>query len=191
MKLTLLAFAFVSVVSANSCDRYVHDVRKAHYQVFGLDFPYHYGVAQLQKESDCRDVISGDGIGSQGMAQITYRWWKKFLDSKGIDDIRSVRNQTLAQAYIMKNSKEQAFSKRMYSWYMVYNGGGGINTEIKKAREDLGIVDIKHHIAMKYCTRNKIIYGKTACEINYDYPVKIYEYAKRWKLFGDGGYKFW
>lgn len=191
----ILLFLFATLSQANICNKYVKDVRKAHFQVFGIDYPYWYGVAQLQKESGCRNVISNDGIGSQGLAQITYRWWKKFLSSKGIDEIISVRNQTLAQAYIMKNSKNQAYSSHLWVSYQIYNGGSLVNKEITRAREDLKLREIPHQIARLYCKRKDIVFSNgqviNACDINYNYPVKIYMYAQKWKIFNDSPYRFW
>lgn len=191
----ILLFLFVTLSVANRCDKYVKDVRLAHFQVFGIDYPYWYGVAQLQKESGCRNVISNDGVGSQGLAQITYRWWKNFLSSKGIDEIVSVRNQTLAQAYIMKNAKKQAFSSHLWVSHQIYNGGSLVNKEITKARQDLGIREVPHHIARKYCKRKNIKFNNgqviNACDINYNYSIKIYKYSKRWKMFSDYPYRFW
>ena len=91
----------------------------------------------------------------------------------------------------MQDAKNQAYSGKMFVWYMIYNGGNGINIEISKARKDLGIIEVPHDIARKYCSRNKLIYNKTACEINYEYPLKIYEYSKKYKIGDDGKYKFW
>lgn len=187
----ILLFQFATLWAGDRCNNYIKDVRKAHYKVFGLDFPYWYGIAQLKQESGCRDVISRDGIGSQGLAQITYRWWKPFLNKKGIDSISSVRNQTLAQAYIMAQSKKQAYSSHLWVAYQIYNGGNWVNKEITRARQDLGIREVPHYIAKKYCTRKKVYYGKTACEINYEYPEKIYKYAQKWKMGNDYPYKFW
>lgn len=190
----ILLFLCVTLL-ADRCDNYKRDVRKAHYYVFGVDFPYWYGIAQLKQESNCRDILSRDGIGSQGLAQITYRWWQKFLNEKGIKNIDSIKNQLLAQAYIMKNSKAQAYSSHMWVWYQVYNGGGLVNKEIKRARLDLGIREVPHEIARTYCNRKNITFsnGQTinACDINYEYSENIYKYAQKYKLFSDGKYIFW
>jgi hypothetical protein len=173
----------------------VQGVRKAHYKVFGLDYPYWYGVAQLKQESGCRDILSKDGIGSQGLAQITYRWWKPFLNSKGIANIGSVDNQLLSQAYIMQDAKKQAYSKNLWVAYQVYNGGGLVNKEISRARLDLDIIEVSHSIAYKYCKRKIITFNSgqkiDACLINYEYSQKIYEYSKQYKMGQDGSYTFW
>ena len=190
----ILLFLYVTASGAERCDSYVQDVRKAHYKVFGLDYPYWYGVAQLKKESNCREVISRDGIGSQGLAQITYRWWKPFLDKKGIYHLNRRSNQLLAQAYIMQDAKKQSYSSHMFSWYMIYNGGNWINKEMTKAREVLGIREVPHEVARKFCQRGNITFNNgqviSACDINYSYPEKIYKYGQKWKV-GNDNLIFW
>ncbi|WP_419767233.1 hypothetical protein [Arcobacter sp.] len=181
--------------SADRCNSYVQEVRRAHYKVFGLDYPYWYAVGQLRQESNCRDVISRDGVGSQGVAQITYRWWQGFLSKKGIDNISSIKNQLLAQAYIMKDAKKQAYSSHLWVAYQVYNGGSLVNKEITRARNELGIREIPHDIAKKYCKRKTITFNNgqkiNACDINYEYSEKVYKYGQKYKLFSDGKYIFW
>ena len=151
--LYILLFLFVtlSVAKADRCVNYVNDVRKAHYKVFGLDYPYWYGGGQLKQESGCRDIVSKDGIGSQGLPQITYRWWSKFLTSKGVYDIKSISNQTLAQAYIMQDAKNQAYSSHLWVSYQIYNGGGLVNKEITKARK-VGKYDLNNNLIQVFNT---------------------------------------
>lgn len=191
----ILLFLSATLWAADRCNSYTQDVRKAHYKVFGLDFPYWYGVGQLKQESGCRDILSKDGIGSQGLPQITYRWWKPFLTSKGITDIGSVGNQLLAQAYIMQDAKKQAYSSHLWVAYQVYNGGGLVNKEIKRAKEDLGILEVPHPIAYKYCNRKVITFNNgqkiDACFINYEYSEKIYKYSQQYKIGNDKPYNFW
>ena len=190
----ILSFLFVTL-SADRCQSYVQDVRKAHYKVFGLDYPYWYGVGQLKQESLCRDVISGDGVGSQGVAQITYRVWNKFLAKKGVHDIDSISNQLTAQALIMKNCKKQASSSHLWVAYQVYNGGPLVNKEIARARLDLGIREIPHCIAVNYCKRRTITFLNgakiNACDINYDYSIKVFEYGNKYKIINTDSYIYW
>ena len=192
--LYILLFLCVTA-SADRCNSYVQEARRAHYKVFGLDYPYWYAVGQLRQESNCRDVISRDGVGSQGVAQITYRWWQGFLSKKGINNISSIKNQLLAQAYIMQDAKIQAYSSHLWVAYQVYNGGSLVNKEITRARKDLNIREIPHDIAKEYGKRKPITFNNAqkinACDINYEYSEKVYEYGQKYKLFSDGDYKFW
>ena len=182
-------------LSAGRCKAYVQPVRVAHYAVFGVDYPYWYGVGQLQQESNCRNVISRDGVGSQGVAQITYRIWQKFLSKKGINDLQSVGNQTHAQAYIMKNCKQQAYSSHLWVAYQVYNGGSLVNKEITRARKALNIREVSHDQAREFCKRKIIHFNNgqsiSACDINYEYSQKVFKYGNKYKLFETAQYRFW
>jgi hypothetical protein len=170
-------------------------VRVAHYEVFGINFPYWFGVGQLKQESRCRNVISRDGVGSQGLAQITYRVWRKFLNSKGIADLRTTRHQLKAQAYIMQDAKKQAYSSHLWVAYQIYNGGGLVNKEIKRARVKCGIREVPHDVARAFCKRKLVYFDNgqsiNACDINYDYSEKVYKYGMAYKIFDIKGYKFW
>lgn len=191
----ILLFLYSTASAFDKCKEYKHEVRKSHYLVFGIDFPYWYAIGQNKQESNCMDVISKDGIGSRGIPQITYRLWEDYLSKNGIDNIDTIQNQLLAQAYIMQDAKKQAFSSHLWVAYQVYNGGGLVNKEIKKARNDLGIREVPHCIARRYCDRKVITFNNgqkiDACDINYEYSQKIYKYAQPYKLFSDGDYIFW
>ena len=192
MRLLLFILLFLSAIASeakdNRCERYVQDVRRFHYEVFGVDYPYWYGVGQLQQESNCRDIISNDGVGSQGVSQVTYKLWDKYLKSNGVYDLRSTSNQIKAQAYIMKSCKNQAVSNQLWIMYQVYNGGGLVNKEIKRAGS------INHDLARKECKRKVVRFSNgmsiDACEINYDYSVKIFSYGQKYKLSEDK-LKYW
>jgi len=194
LRLLFILLSFTLTLWAGRCHSYIHDVRKAHYEVFGLNFPYWYGVGQLQQESGCRNIISNDGVGSQGLPQITYRIWQKYLQKKGINEIKSLSNQFKAQAWIMKNSKAQAYSSHMWVWYQVYNGGGAVNKEISRARKIYGIREIPHSMAREFCKRKDVVFSSgqriNACDINYEYSEKVFKYGLKYKLF-DTDYKFW
>jgi hypothetical protein len=189
--LILWAVSLPSIAGASDrCQSYSQEVRKAHAYYFGIDFPWHYSVAQLQQESNCRDVISKDGIGSQGAAQITYRWWKKPLAKAGITEITSRRNHLRAQAYINFDAWGQNRYKRLWISYQIYNGGRLVLKEIKKAGFPCW------ELARKECNRKIITFSSgqkiDACDINYDYSKKIYEYSETYRMISDSDkFKFW
>jgi hypothetical protein len=195
---TLLAVSLFLLVTAcvpayagtiDRCRSYSQDVRTAHIYYFGLDFPWHYSVAQLQQESLCRDVISRDGIGSQGAAQITYRWWRKPLAKVGIDEISSRKGHLRAQAYINWDAWGQS-PRKLWVSYQIYNGGRLVLKEIKRA----GAVD--HTAARAECRRKIIRFNNgqeiSACDINYEYSERISRFAERYRLIEDPDrYQFW
>ena len=172
------------------CESYSQEVRKHHFFYFGIDYPWHYAVAQLQQESNCRSVVSKDGIGSQGLPQITYRWWKKHLDKAGITDIISVSNQLRAQAFINKDAWNQNKYKRLWISFQIYNGGRLVLKEIKRAGHPCWVS------ARQTCERKVITFNSgqriDACDINYDYSKKIFEYADNYRVVEDSEkFKYW
>lgn len=187
--LFILSFLFVTL-SADRCKSYVQDVRKAHYVVFGLNYPYQYGVAQLVQESGCRNILALDGVGSEGLPQITYRIWQKPLKDAGISGIKSIGNQLKAQAIIMHSLHNSKHG--LWVTYQKYNGGGLVLKEISRA----GIEDWQK--AKEQCRRGESCFtykGKKSCrsncEINYDYSQKIFKYAKEYSNVQSTQYRFW
>lgn len=184
----LLSFVFGF---ADRCDSYVQDVRKAHYMVFGVDFPYQYGVAQLVQESGCRNILSLDGVGSEGLPQITYRVWQKPLAKAGITGIKAIGDQLKAQAIIMKYLYMPQYG--LWVTYQVYNGGGLVLKEIKRAgAEDWAKAYANCKRGQSCFTYRGVVTCKSNCEINYGYPQKIYKYGRR---YGDDGennkFRYW
>ena len=192
MMRTILAllFIFTSSYAVDRCVNYIQDVRKAHYSVFGVDYPYQYGVGQLVQESGCRNILSLDGVGSEGLSQITYRVWQKPLKQAGISGIKAIPDQLKAQAVIMKTLYLPQYG--LWVTYQVYNGGGLVLKEIKRA----GVEDWAK--AYANCKRGQSCFtykGKTTCksncEINYDYSQKIYKYGERYSNVQSEKFRYW
>jgi hypothetical protein len=185
-----LTVTAVNAAPLQRCKDLVQQVRVSHYQYFGTDYPFHYSVAQLQQESNCKNVISLDGVGSEGPAQITFRIWKDALKRQGIGDVKTTVNNLRAQAFINKCSYNEAKYKKLWISYQIYNGGGLVNKEIQRA----GVVDWQ---AAKNCCKRKTIYFKggyseNACDINYDYSKRLFRYAEAYRTQSDGvKYPFW
>jgi len=196
VSLTFFLLLFLSSVSAanviNRCSTYTQEVRTAHAFYFGLDFPWWYGVAQLQKESNCRDIISRDGVGSEGAPQITYRWWADKLSTQGIFDVKTRKNQLRAQAFINHDAYKKTFKydKKLWIMFQIYNGGTLVLREIDRA----GIID--HSAARSKCQRKNITFNngqvRNACDINYEYSVILYRYANNYRVGKDNNsFEFW
>lgn len=168
-------------------------IKGAHFYYFGIDFPYHYSIAQAEKESRCRhNVLSSDGIGSEGFAQITHRWWKKDLDKEGIREIKSRKNHARAQAFINYKAYQSSVCKKLFEMYQIYNGGNLVSKEVYPA--------CTWEYGYKRCRRKDVCvnrgeYGckqyKNACDINYSYSKTIYKLAEKYKVCGDGEYEYW
>lgn len=167
-------------------------VRVAHFKEFGTSFPWQYGVGQLEQESGCRASISNDGVGSQCVAQITYRWWKPILDKEGITEIASEQGCLRAQAAIMKYLHEPG--RALWITYQRYNGGDWVLKEIKKA----GAEDWAK--AKAQCTRGDShftlkggkIQTRNNCDINYEYSQNIYTLGRRYGDVQDSPqFRYW
>lgn len=191
MRLFLFAILLaVNLSAVDRCTSYVREVRIAHFKEFGLDFPYQYGVAQLLAESNCRDIISNDGVGSQGVAQITYRLWQKVLDEGGIKSISSSSNSIKAQALIMKHLHKPEYP--LWVTYQLYNGGSWVLKEIRKA----GATDWDKAKAQctrgnsKFTTSKGVVY-RSNCDINYSYSKEIFKYGKRYANSSSSLFRFW
>jgi hypothetical protein len=172
------------------CENLRQEVRVAHYQYFGTDFPYHYSLGQLQQESNCKNVISLDGVGSEGPAQITYRIWKDALRKQGIGEVKSTKNNLRAQAYINYLARKQDPHKKLWVSYQIYNGGGLVLKEITRA----GKVD---WAAAKAVCRRKTVhfkggYSENACDINYSYSRQLFKYGNAYRTsLGSTKYPYW
>lgn len=193
MKLIVLFVLSLSLFggSIQRCQSYVQDVRKAHYTQFGVDYPYQYGVGQLVQESGCRNILSYDGVGSEGLPQITFRLWQKPLKAKGINSIKSIPDQLKAQAIIMKSVYDPKFG--LWVTYQKYNGGGLVLKEIKRAGAEDWVK------AKAQCRRGQSCFtypnGKrecvSNCEINYDYSVQVWKYGGKYATVKTDHYRYW
>lgn len=199
---TLLA---VNCFAVDRCNSYAKEVRRAHWAVFGVDYPYQYGVAQLKEESNCRDIISNDGYGSQGVAQITWSMWKDTLTKNGITEIKTLGNNLRAQAFIMK----QNYSEKYPLWvmYQRYNAGYYVIWEIERA--GVSNWDKAYDACKDYYTRKKNgeklqhsrgdskftlksgIQYKSNCDINYEYSKKIFKSGIDYGDFKSNKFKYW
>lgn len=164
---------------ADSCRPYAPYLKKYSAELIAHDFPYVYLVAQVHKESNCRFVISYDGVGSESPAQITWKWWSGYLKAYGVYNLKTIPNFTKAQVLIMKRMIEKAYAagnKKLWIPFQAYNGGWLVLKEIERSGGSLEQSTVK-----KYCRRKTIRFknGQTrsACDINYEYPVKIEKFS--------------
>ncbi|MEM4385831.1 MAG: hypothetical protein QXD03_04725 [Candidatus Anstonellales archaeon] len=178
----------VNSYALDLCKQYVQDVRSYHRRYFGIDFPYWYSVAQLEKESSCRhNLLSSDRVGSEGLAQITYSLWKSVLISEGINEIKTIPNHLKAQAYINKYYYDRLkfCGKKLWAMYQAYNGGLLIEKECRLSGSS------NRTEARKFCKRKDVcikfkgkvcVQYKNACDINYEYSHIIEKYSKKYNM---------
>ncbi|MGC8869623.1 MAG: hypothetical protein ACP5PT_00835 [Brevinematia bacterium] len=178
------------------CIKLIPDIRKAHEFYFGLNFPYHYSVAQAEVESNCiHNIFSNDGVGSEGFAQITFVIWKEKLKNENINDIYSIKNYARAQAYINYLQYKQSYCKKLFEMYQRYNGGSYVTKELILSNS------CNWSDAYKVCKRGNVCVWKVnnickqyknACDINYNYSLTIYKKSINYKLISDErGYAYW
>jgi hypothetical protein len=160
-------------------------VAKAHHSYFGLDYPTHFGLGQLEAESGCRDVVSKDGFGSSTPAQITYSMWNKQFAKAGLTSA----HWTTQQAYIMKQAHDTNPYQKLWVTYQVYNGGVWVKKEIAAA----SVVDWSK--ARDQCTRGYTTYKSgqkvSNCDVNYEYSVLVFKYGNRYGSTASGKYQYW
>lgn len=200
LSLYILFSSTLTLTQANAgvierCKSIQNEIKKAHWFYFGVDFPFWYSVAQAETESLCRhSILSSDGIGSEGFAQITFRWWRDRLAKEGIHEIGSVANHAKAQAFINRYEYERTACRRLFEMYQRYNGGDLVSRELKKANS------CKWEDGYKICKRKNIcvLTTKTGCKqyrntcnINYEYSIKIYEKAQKYRIYSDRKFAFW
>ena len=90
----------------------------------------------------------------------------------------TVDGTTQAQAHINKDAWNQAVIKRLWVMFQIYNGGGLVNKEIKRAG---GINDWAK--AKAQCRRGVTHYkigDQSNCDINYGYSQNIFKYGEKY-----------
>jgi hypothetical protein len=169
--------------------------RKYSNEYLGIKFPYQLFMSQGWHESNCRiKAISDDYVGSEGIGQITWRWWKNYLKPKGVPNLKTIDNQCKAQVLIMKKlimeSNNKTGCNKLWIPFQAYNGGWLVVKELRRA------CSCNHDEAKKEC-RRKIIHFKNgssrgACDINYKYSKDIYESAKKYYNYVETkDWRFW
>ncbi len=177
------------------CYKLKQKVRKAHIYYFGFDYPYWFSLAQLFVESHCRWILSKDGWGSLGYAQITPRFWDKELSK--LFPAWKTKDSTdyfMSQAYILWKYHKLNKCKKLYITYQCYNRSCyKVLRENKSCSWRQGYKNCLRH-PRKVCVwkRNeKCLQYRTNCSINYFYSKKIYRAGKLWEEWKTRRWKFW
>ena len=69
--LLTLGYACGAILVKGECLKYKLFIKSASENYFGVNYPYWFSIAQAHVESGCSFVVSMDGHGSIGFAQIT------------------------------------------------------------------------------------------------------------------------
>lgn len=213
-KLLIILFLILSSVTyVNALDRcqdYVVEVRNAALKYLGGNFPYHYNIGCMITESNCRaNITSFDG--GIGLFQFTpstgvlYELKNEFPNANPRNPETSIN----AQAYYinriikyhlqrpnLKFKKKYDISPKKYSdkcglrlsdAYRYYNGGYWFIYESKLDNYTCDKDSMREH-----CVRGGTWVGSgknrrylNFCDVNYDYPGKIYKYSQKYKITPD------
>ena len=180
--ITIATLLLCSISHAlDRCHEYIPDVRAQHIRYFGINYPWWYGVGQLQQESGCRNKVTA-WDGGQGVAQFmpaTEKACEKYL---GALDMYNPEQAIKAQAWFMRQLHKENWNGALWLTYQAYNGGWKwLRVEFKKS----GSQKAYWELMRASCVRKPI-----NCKINYDYSKQIYRYGQQYKLYPDGR-RYW
>lgn len=195
-KRLIAAVAVLSVIASpavagalDRCVEFRQDVRMQHTRYFGPAFPWWYGLGQLRQESGCRaDARAFDhGMGIAQFMPATAREIARLMAER-IDPFnpeQAIRMQAFYMARLHRKSRSG-----LLCWtYQAYNGGW--KTLFQENDRAGGTWS---WTAMKAQCRRKKIQMRWGildlCEVNYDYPVRIYRYGKHYRT-GPDGMRYW
>lgn len=182
------------VRAEDRCLSLVNPVREATYKYIANDFPYWYNVGLAKKETNCRWIKSLDGHGSVGYFQLTPKFLDTYLKPLFPDYTKEYsKDHFYAFAYYLKSLINKCPVKKLWVVYQMYNGGNWVLNECKKA----GIWEWEK--CKNQCKRGMVCVWKTnegckqyrsACDINYMYSVKVYQFGQAYKTKPDA-YFYW
>lgn len=209
--LLLIIVLFVRLTEARDrCQEYIPDIRAYGIQYNGLDFPWWYNVGCAITETSCRgDLTSFDG--GQGLYQFTPSTGvtaevRKYIPLDPYNTKSSIRGQSY---YIMMirtkkfkskqitvgKAKNKGYPAKFVSKcglnladvYRFYNGGYWFFYESERGGT---VCDNKE--MRKYCVRGGVWVGSgknrrylNFCDVNYDYPDKVFKYSQKYKIWND------
>lgn len=219
MKKILLALILCLVFSSNivlakdRCQDYISDIRTYAIMYNTLSFPYWYNIGCAMTESNCRGNITSFDAG-QGLMQLTPSTGitaeiRKYIPVDPYNTTSSIRAQSY---YIMlirtkkfnvekvtvkkRIGHPKAFVKKcglnLADVYKYYNGGAWFFVET-----EIGGTVCDNKEMRKLCVRGGTWVGSgknrrylNFCDINYDYPTKVFDFSSPYKM-GKDGQPFW
>lgn len=185
----LVLFLHSDKVNANpKCIRLKTMIKQASHEILGSDYPFWYNIGLVETETNCQFKISIDGHGSIGYGQITKKVWHKVLYPLFPDYDKPSLQHFYALSYILKVGMKKACKLwQVYAWY---NGGAWVYKECKGSCDYEGCK--KNCRRGNVCVRfhYKCLQYRSACDINYQYPVKVYHNGLKYKE-GKDGIEYW
>jgi len=188
--LLTLGYACGAILVKGECLKYKLFIKSASENYFGVNYPYWFSIAQAHVESGCSFVVSMDGHGSIGFAQITPKFWD--LELKRIGLLNYATNpieHAKAQAYILYTLNKSAYCSSLWNTYQ------GYNRNIKKVNREAKVGECKWAKAKNVCFKgankricvwrkgNSCVQFRTECDINYSYGKKIGFYGEEYRKY--------
>ena len=192
MRLLFILLLVLRLSLANACENLEKPVKIATDRFFER-FPYWYNVALAKVESNCRWVISQDGYGSIGYFQLTPKFLDEILKPYFPKYKEIGMDYFYAFVFYLKFLYDTTPEKRLWIVYQRYNGGDWVLKECKRANS------WEWSECKKFCKRGDICVWKeegrckqyrNACDINYEYSVKIYRIGQKIKKHEEK-FRFW
>jgi hypothetical protein len=181
-------------VASDRCDSFVGSVKSASQYYLGKEFPWWYNMGVAKKETNCRWLVSVDGHGSVGYFQLTPKFLDRLLRPLFPDYDKPYSSQHFgAFAYYVGVLLKSNPVKRLWVVYQRYNGGDWVIKECQRA----GCWVWEE--CYKQCRRGNVCVWMTAsgcrqwrsaCEINYLYSVKVWQFGLSWKE-GEDRMAYW
>lgn len=204
----------ITIGKKDRCSEFLPEIRASAIKYLGLDFPFWYSIGCAKAESGCKsNLISFDnGVGlfqltpSTGIVKDIEKYSGLIIDPFNIES--NIRGNAIYMKMIIEkhftsgdgtvgNSKYPFNPKKhvekcglnLADVYKKYNGGVWFFAEANRN----GLVCSNNEIAEK-CVRGGVCVGKqylNFCQVNYSYPIKVYNYAQPYKGLSDGKWKYW
>jgi hypothetical protein len=161
------------------CWDYTVDVRIQHEKYFGMNYPWWYGVGQLQQESGCRSSVTAFDLG-KGVAQFMPATEKEVEKYLGELDMYNPEHAIKAQAFYMARLHRSNPTGSLWLTYQAYNGGWKyLKIEYQRAGYVPCWALMRMTCARKVLRTKKFVLD--FCEVNYDYSMKVYSYGQFYK----------
>ena len=181
-------------LASDKCLEILTPTKEATEKVISSSYPYWYNLALAKKETNCRWLTSLDGHGSVGYFQLTPKFLDPILRPLYPDYIKPYStDHFFAFAYYIKSLHISNPSNKLFITYQRYNGGDWVLKECKRAGS------YEWSKCKQACRRGNVCVRKingectqyrSACDINYEYPVLIYKFGQKYKK-GTDYYLFW
>ena len=191
----LIVLLWIGVaVASDRCDSLVSPVKRVSQYYLGKEFPWWYNVGVAKKETNCKWVGSLDGHGSVGYFQLTPKFLDRMLRLLFPDYDKPFSQQHFeAFAYYVGVLLKSSPVRKLWVVYQRYNGGDWVVKECQKAGCWVWgqcYKQCKRGNVCVWMTASGCKQWRSACEINYEYSLRVWQYGRKWKE-GEDRIAYW